>query len=427
MHLNAHQKNNKQRLLILTLVVNDYRGHNVSASKESEWTRICVHRKVCQQLMGTMNLSMQDHHSLVSFVRLPHVCRFRKSFFVQWVIKAVHWTSCRSDHTGHHSVQVTHQRALPRCPMKREWTPAPVLVRSSQSRRNDGWPEYGGVSVREVHSVKPAFGNMAKNGISLALNTCEYSSWTIVFFPCNFRFSWFTWLSTSIPNTNPHIQSKPCNSSALPAFLGNITASPLNFHARWSPFFILSQRTLAVVEPSGPGQIHGFYHRFGDTIQLHQWIYTGILGGKCSVGKSILSWYRHLWPGSLSFAKARRSFRWGLRSQPRLVLLIDSKARNSSRISHWSLIPGINISSWAVLWYLCSDTEHRKKKCKVSCSLQQFIRQVFINHFPTPGNGPTRQTDIFKLNFIVRSEEATSRNITVSQKLTLREPPAVFG
>lgn len=37
-----------------------------------------------------------------------------------------------------------------------------------------------------------------------------------------------------------------------------------------------------------------------------------------------------------------------LRSQPRLVLLIDSKARNPSRISHWSLIPGIKISSWAM-------------------------------------------------------------------------------
>lgn len=86
-----------------------------------------------------------------------------------------------------------------------------------------------------------------------------------------------------------------------------------------------------------------------------------------------------------------------LRSQPWFVLLIDSKARNPSWISPWPLIPGIKISSWAVslislLWYRAQE-----KKCKVSCSLQQFIRQVFINHFQTPGNGPMRKTDIFKL------------------------------
>lgn len=186
----------------------------------------------------------------------------------------------------------------------------------------------------------------------------------VAFFPCNFRFSSFTWLSASTPNTKSHIQS-----NALPAFLGNITTSPLNFRARWSPFFILSQRTLAVVEPSGSGEIHGFYHRFGDMIQLQQWIYTGWKMQCRKINPELV-------PSSLTrFFILRESRAFILmrfrdpsvvtlsvrgcsklskhsgarsRSQPRLVLLIDSKARNSSRISHWPLISGIKISSWAV-------------------------------------------------------------------------------
>lgn len=186
----------------------------------------------------------------------------------------------------------------------------------------------------------------------MALNACGYSSWTIAFSPYNFRFSSFTWLSASTPNTKSHIRSKPCNFSALPAFLGNITAAPLSFHARGSTLFILSQRTLAGVEPSGAGQIHGFYHRFGDTIQR---IDTGI-GEKCSVGNQsgagtvifdpVL--YPSPKPGVLvrlripsvvtfsvrGWLKLSKHSGALLRSQPRLVLLIDPKARNPSRISH---------------------------------------------------------------------------------------------
>lgn len=68
-----------------------------------------------------------------------------------------------------------------------------------------------------------------------------------------------------------------------------------------------------------------------------------------------------------------------LRSQPRLVLLIDSKARNPSRVSHWSLIPGIKISSWAASLILCSDKEHRKKKKAQSQLLSSAVHQTSLH------------------------------------------------
>lgn len=209
-----------------------------------------------------------------------------------------HWASLSSSYTSEGASSLSNGKGVDTsaCSGSAGETMVDLSMEASQSR----------VSVREGHSVKPALGNIATNRISF-----EHMWIQLVFFPCNFRFSAFTRLSTSTPNTKSHSQSKPCNFSALPAFLGNIMTSPLNFHAQWSLFFILSQRTLAVVEPSGPGQIHRFYHRCGDMIQLQQQIYTGILGEKCSTGKSILSWYRHLWPSSLSFTKARRSFLWG--------------------------------------------------------------------------------------------------------------------
>lgn len=287
-----------------------------------------------------------------------------------------------------------------------------------------------------------------KNRISLALNTCEYSSWTIAFFHCNFRFSWFTRLSSFTANTKSHIQSKPGNSSVYQHSSG--TSRPLlltSTHDEAPSSFSASERW-RWSSPRAQDKSTGFTTVL---VTWSSWIYTGILGEKMQCKKinpelvpsSLTRFFilresqafvfvRFRDPsvvtfsvrGCLKLSKHSGAF---LRSQPWLVLLIDSKARNPSRISHWSLIPGIKISSWAaslisVLWYRAQD-----EKRKVSCSLQQFIRQVFINHFQTPGNGPTRQTDIFKLNFIVRSGKATSRNDTVFQKLALWDRPAVFG
>lgn len=183
------------------------------------------------------------------------------------------------------------------------------------------------------------------------------------------------------------------------------------------------QNNLAVVESSGPGQTHKFM------IQVQRGVTQGFFCEWCSVGKSKLSWDC---PSFTWFSILRCSYCWGSEIDlwshsvsmdgwifPKVLFRRGDTPELSHSSISWKEIPlisnsSLKICSWTVS--LISVLRSKQRKNTWSQQLSSAVHQTSIHHFRTPGSGPSRQTHIFRLNFPVRAEDASSLNHAVFSK-----------